>query len=65
MTQSLLNRAVADATGETVREIRRRGFGPVDNDYLVDCDPDPDDISPQMVDWDALALDHYALFPAT
>jgi len=40
MTQAELNRAVAAATGESVREIARRGFvpltaGPVESEPLV------------------------------
>jgi hypothetical protein len=54
---------VAAATGETLREVRRRGFGladPLDMDF----DPEPDSILPQTVDWDALELERCALFPA-
>ena len=41
MTQADLNRAVAEATGESVREIARRGFG-----LLT---PDPIDAEPVIV----------------
>lgn len=57
-----LVRAVARATGETCREIRRRGFGladPVD----VDFDPEPSERLPQIVDWDDLESSRLALFP--
>jgi hypothetical protein len=64
MIPSRLNRAVARATGETVREIRRRGFGPADL-LNPEFDPEPDETSPQTVDWDELAEERYALFPAT
>lgn len=64
MTHRQLHRAVAVATGESLREIRRRGFSLADPDE-IGFDPEPDDVSPQMVDWDALALERYALFPAT
>ncbi|MCA9052200.1 MAG: hypothetical protein KDA75_00105 [Planctomycetaceae bacterium] len=51
MTRHELNRAVARATGETVSEIRRRGFS------LIDPDQDRFELSPppvdgQMIDWD-------------
>ena len=54
MTQSELNRAVSQATGEDVSEIQQRGFS------LVDAFPDDAfDLGevglpePQVVDWDA------------
>jgi hypothetical protein len=53
MTQRQLNRFVASATGEEVREIRRRGFSIVDPDN-IDFDPEPNDLPPQTVDWDDL-----------
>ena len=46
-----LNRAVADATGESVSEIRRRGFGPAQAVRVPD--PEPNDI-PRFIDWDEL-----------
>jgi hypothetical protein len=55
---------VARATGETTREIRRRGFG-LANPIEPAFDPEPDDTPPQTVDWDALARERYALFPAS
>lgn len=63
MSRNRLQRAVARATGETLREIRRRGFGPADPPE-VDFDPEPNDLPPQVVDWDLLALERPALFPA-
>ena len=62
MTQSQLNRAVASATGESLREIRRRGFGPADP-VDVDFDPEPDYVPPRTVDWDELDASRFALFP--
>ncbi len=56
MTQSQLNRAVADATGETVAEVRRRGFSLADPDEVAH---DPE----RYVDWDAVDRDRYALMP--
>ena len=54
MTQSELNRAVSQATGEDVNEIQQRGFSLVSTsldealDFLETDLPDP-----QVVDWDA------------
>lgn len=39
MTQRDLNRAVARATGESVQEINRRGFGPLDSAVAEDEGP--------------------------
>jgi hypothetical protein len=55
MTQYDLDRAVAHSTGETIREIHRRGFtlaDPLD----VNFDPEPNDLPPTVIDWDALDL---------
>lgn len=46
-----LESAVAAATGEDVREIRRRGFS-VLNLRERDFDPEPDNLRPQSIDWD-------------
>lgn len=46
MTQAELNRAVARATGESIREIARRGFVPLT--------PIPVEREPLVVDWDQL-----------
>ena len=53
MTQAELNRAVARATGETVRTVANRGFGIADPDIAA-FDPEPNDIESKTVDWDAL-----------
>ncbi len=45
MTQNDLNRCVAQSTGETVSEISRRGFVPLED---LDFDNDP------PIDWDEL-----------
>ena len=63
MTYRQLHRAVAAATGESLREIRHRGFSLADPDE-IGFDPEPDDVPPRTVDWDALALERCALFPA-
>lgn len=53
-----LERAVASVTGETRREIRRRGFQLVTPDAESAGD---DDVS--VVDWDALEAERPVLFP--
>lgn len=63
MTYRQLQRAVAAATGESLREIRHRGFGQADPQKVA-FDPEPDDVPPQAVDWDALERERCALFPA-
>ena len=50
MSPSDLNRAVARLTGETVREIKHRGFQP-----LV-LGPSPSDPEDAIIDWDQLEL---------
>lgn len=45
MKQHDLNRCVAHSTGETVSEVSRRGFVPLE-DLARDCDP--------PIDWDEL-----------
>jgi hypothetical protein len=55
MTQMELDHAVAACTGEEIREIRSRGFSIADP-LETDFDPEPDDLPPQMVDWDQLEL---------
>ena len=53
MVQTQLDRLVADATGEDVREIHRRGFSLADPTE-TNFDPEPDCRPPQIVDWDDL-----------
>jgi hypothetical protein len=53
MTQAQLEVALSEATGEPVRTIRRRGFSIMDP-RTSDFDPEPNDLPPQVVDWDAL-----------
>ena len=54
MTQAELNQAVADATGESVSTIRRRGFSVVTPLQVFDPDRNEDYALPNVVDWDAL-----------
>ena len=56
MTQMQLEQLVAEATGEDVRAIRQRGFSMADP-LEVDFDPEPDNLPPQMIDWDDLELE--------
>ena len=53
MTQRDLDRQVAHATGETVCEIRRRGFSIADS-LDVGFDPEPGDALEKHLDWDEL-----------
>ena len=53
MTQAEVDRAVARATGESVRTIQRLGFLIADpNSELTD--PDDEDLGPYVLDWDEL-----------
>jgi len=57
MTQTQLEQLVARATGEDIRAIRERGFSVADP-LEVNFDPEPDNLPPQVVDWDELDLQH-------
>jgi len=61
MTQRDLDLAVARSTGENVREIHRRGFS-LANPLDVDFDPEPNDLPPKTVDWDALDRRRHTAF---
>lgn len=50
MSQKELERKLAEATGEDVRTIRRRGFQLLTP--LSVFDPEPDDLDSQVYDWD-------------
>lgn len=52
MTQTQLHHAIARATGESLRTIKRRGFGLADP-ATVDYDPDPTSIEENLLDGDA------------
>jgi len=56
MTQTQLEQLVARATGEDIRAIRERGFSVADP-LEVNFDPEPDNLPPQVVDWDELDLE--------
>jgi hypothetical protein len=53
MSQHELDSAVAQATGESVGTIRRRGFSIIEPD-VVDFDHELNLLPAQVVDWDAL-----------
>ena len=57
MTRRQLHTAVARATGEDLREIRRHGFSLADPAH-VDFDPEPDQLPPQIIDWDDVEHRH-------
>ena len=53
MSQHDLDLAVASATGESLRTIRRRGFSVIEPADVL-FDPEPDVRAAQYVDWDEL-----------
>ena len=53
MTQRELDSAVATVTGESLPEIRHRGFGIADP-VEVHFDPEPSNVPPRWLDWDQL-----------
>ena len=53
MTQAEVNRAVARATGESVRTIQRLGFLIADPDSELE-NPDDEELGLYMLDWDEL-----------
>ena len=57
MSQSEIDRSVAEATGESVSTIRRRGFSLVTP--LTLFDPDENLAQPQVVDWDRLEAERF------
>ena len=57
MTQSQLNREVADATGESINTIAQRGFN------LLTPTSDERDREPLVVDWDQLESQRDTLHP--
>ena len=58
MNQPQLDRLIADATGEDLREIQRRGFSLADP-MVVCFDPEPDCLPPQTIDWDELEAQRF------
>ena len=62
MSPTRLDEAVARATGESLHEVRRRGFS-IANPLDVDFDPEPVDRPPQIVNWDRIDAQRTSLFP--
>jgi hypothetical protein len=59
MTQQQLDRAVAQATGESLATVRRHGFSLFTP--LSTFDPDVEQLAqPQMVDWDEIESERCA-----
>lgn len=56
MKQRELHQAVATRTGESLREIRRRGFSIMTPAF--DSEPDGEE-GPQIVDWDVVEQERY------
>jgi hypothetical protein len=52
MTQQQIDLEVSRVTGEDLSEVRHLGFSIADPDEVC-FDPEPDDLPPQVVDWDA------------
>lgn len=61
MPQNELVQEVARITGEDVAEIERRGFTLADPDEVI-FDPEPDDLPPNIIDWDAFELQRNTAF---
>ncbi len=59
MSQQELDAAVAEATGESLKTIRRRGFSIIDPS-VAEFDPEPNILPFQTVDWDQLENDRRA-----
>lgn len=59
MSPCELERAVAQATGETRREIRRRGFQPLMPDHEL-TEGDDEGL---VIDWDVVDAERLVLFP--
>jgi len=58
MTQQELEASVCKATGEDLGEVRHLGFSLADPD-TVSFDPEPDDLPPSTIDWDAVDVLRY------
>ena len=59
MSQAELDQQVSRLTGESLREVRRRGFSILTPELSV-FDPEDDEMSqPQILDWDDLASQRY------
>ncbi len=62
MTQQEIDDAVCVATGDCLCEVQRHGFSIADP-LEVNFDPEPDDLPPNIIDWDELELErNYSMF---
>ena len=61
MTQAEIDRNVSAVTGESMREVRHRGFSLADP-LTANFDPEPLMLRPNVVDWDELQSAQIALF---
>lgn len=61
MRRQCLERAVARATGEPLREIRRRGFNLLDLSEAADSESP--ERPPLVADWDVIDAKRRRLFP--
>lgn len=60
MSQAELERQVSRRTGESLREVRRRGFSILTPELVV-FDPDAGEpCEPQFLDWDQVEAERYA-----
>ena len=60
MSQAELERQVSRLTGESLREVRRRGFSLLTPQLSV-FDPDADQLAePQVLDWDRVEAERYS-----
>lgn len=57
-----LDQALAQATGESLREIRRLGFNIV-NPLDIHLDSEPVDRPPRILNWDRVDRQRTSLFP--
>ena len=60
MTQRELHRAIARATGESMRTIQQFGFSALEDQAPLG-EAEMPDAKPQVVDWDQLDADRIAL----
>lgn len=59
MSQAELDRQVSRVTGESLREVRRRGFSVLSPQLSV-FDEDSDELcQPQVLDWDQVDAERY------
>ena len=62
MNQLRLEKAVARATGESLREVRRRGFS-ITDPLEPEFDQESSDRPPLILDWDQVEARRVFVFP--